>query len=88
MIKTYLSCEVVQAEPMSELDFIKQVKLERPDRLQKLLLRGEGYKVTYSDRVVTWVAKETFERFFREINQEEEKLIVQSVISTNEHSAV
>lgn len=86
--KIFIACEIVHAEPMTELDYVKNVKKEKPDRLQKLLLRDEGYKVSYSDHLVTWMPKEFFEGFFRPLSAAEEKTIIENVISRHDRQPV
>ena len=62
-MKKYLGVKIVEAEPMSEVAFINQVKNED---VPENCLRREGYKVVYEDGYVSWSPKEVFEKAYKE----------------------
>lgn len=80
----FIACELVQAEQMTELDFVMNVKCERLTKHQKSLFIGIGYKVTYQDGQYAWIPKDLFEKFFRPISENENSLIAKSLIDSND----
>lgn len=80
----YISCEIVHAEKISELDFVTKVKGEKLDRYNKLLFRGEGFKVTYQDNQVAYIPEELFTQFFRPLSPNENALVTKSIIESND----
>lgn len=60
---------------MDEITFLQTVKLETVSKERKMLSLGDGYKVMYSDNVVTWIGKDFFEAFFRPLTDSEVKFI-------------
>ena len=63
-MKKYLGVKIVEAEPMTNLDFQEKIKNSK-------LLPGvpflNGYKVVYEDGYVCWSPKEVFEKAYKEI---------------------
>ena len=75
-MKTYVGTKIIQAEPMDLATFTMQVR-PVPDTV-KVGPDGKGkpgYKVVYSGGYVSWSPKDVFEKAYREISEEEKKLI-------------
>jgi hypothetical protein len=72
MERAYIGTKVILAEPMREMVFLCGVKGVQwdPGREDR-----SGYKVRYEDGYVSWSPKETFERAYRLVT-EEEKIMV------------
>ena len=70
-MKCYIGTKIVRAEPQNEPprggDSVLMV-----DEFGKT---REGYKVVYEDGYVSWSPKETFERAYREVTDQERKLL-------------
>jgi predicted HAD superfamily hydrolase len=71
-MKAYIGTKIVNAEPMEEVDFFVNVKKQE-------LISGRdnrpGYLVMYEDGYQSWSPKETFERAYREVTDEEKEMI-------------
>lgn len=70
-LKLYVGAKIIQATPMTEIDFINKEK-EQPvseDRENR-----HGYKVVYPDDYVSWSPKETFENAYRLVTNGEKEL--------------
>jgi len=85
-MKKYLGVKIVEAEPMSEVAFINQVKNED---VPENCLRREGYKVVYEDGYVSWSPKEVFEKAYKEVgvvaDEKEERAILVNPSTGNWH---
>jgi len=71
-MKTYIGTKIVKAEPMTEVDFFVNIKKQEivSDKDNR-----HGYLVIYEDGYQSWSPKETFERAYREVTDEEKKMI-------------
>ena len=63
-MKTYIGTKVVQAEPMDDPNNDDNAGDPRP-----------GYKVVYEDGYLSWSPKDVFERCYREVTQDEYRLV-------------
>lgn len=71
MKKTYIGTKVVQGEPMSHNEFLKdQNKQVPPDEHDR-----PGFKVFYDDGYVSWSPHAVFEGHYREITPKEADLV-------------
>ena len=71
-MQSYIGTKVVQAEEMTEHDFLsdggnKAVDATRANR--------PGYKVVYADGYTSWSPKEPFELAYRPITEQEKAMI-------------
>jgi hypothetical protein len=81
----YISCEVVTAEKMNECDFITKVKGQQLKPFEKIILKkNNGYKVQYQDNQIAWVPSNLFESFFRTLSGNENSLLANSLIKSND----
>ncbi len=71
----YIGTKVIRAVPMSETDFLMQVKGKTKEELQQQETQGDGYKVTYEDGYVSWSPKKIFEQCYRKVSGKEIQLI-------------
>lgn len=71
-MESYIGTKIVKAEPMDKFTFQKTVKGETPSAEEE---NYEGYFVQYEDGYKSWSPKITFERSYREITEEEKKLV-------------
>ena len=60
-MQKYLGVKIVQAEPMSQKEFIDSI--ERPMAFVQGLT--EGYKVVYPDGYISWSPKDVFEKAYK-----------------------
>ena len=63
-MKTYIGTKVVQAKPEN-----------RPGKKAGDPAMEAGYKVVYEDGYVSWSPKNVFERCYREVTQDEYRLV-------------
>lgn len=71
-MKSYIGTKIVKAEPMTEVDFFVNIKK------QEIISNKDnrpGYLVFYEDGYQSWSPKETFERAYREVTDEEKMMI-------------
>jgi hypothetical protein len=81
----YIACELVQAEPMNECDFITKVKAQQLKPFEKIILKkNNGYKVHYQDNQIAWIPSNLFESFFRALSRNENSLLAKSLIESND----
>lgn len=80
----YISCEIVHAEKISELDFLIKVKNEFIPKKSIHLFNGDGFMVTYQDNQVAYIPKELFIKFFRPLSENENTLLTNSLIQCND----
>jgi hypothetical protein len=76
MEEVYIGTKIIAAEPMDELMF--SIKIKRVDRVIPVDSNGAGqpgYKVRYEDGYISWSPKETFERAYRKVTNEEKIII-------------
>jgi len=71
-MKTYIGTKIIKAEPMTYGDFCKDQQMEKESYNK---VEDEGYKVVYPDGYGSWSPKEVFENVYREVNDNEIKLI-------------
>ena len=69
-MKTYIGAKIIQAEPMDEISFLKEVK----GRHEKHETRP-GYLVIYPDGYKSWSPKEVFENAYRKVTEGEKALV-------------
>ncbi|MBX4259741.1 hypothetical protein KTC96_24765 (plasmid) [Clostridium estertheticum] len=62
----YQCHKIVEAEPMTFDDFIKETGRES----NKVEIPNDGYKVVYKDGYVSWSPKEVFENGYTVIKEE------------------
>ena len=70
MEEVYIGTKIIAAEAMTEMEFVYKIKGEN--------FKGSdrpGYKVRYEDGYVSWSPKETFERAYRLMTDNELKII-------------
>ena len=67
-MKKYLGVKIIEAEPMSEIDFLQQVKKEP---IEEGRGNREGYKVVYPDGYVSWSPKDVFEKAYKKMFTDE-----------------
>ncbi len=76
MKKTYIGTKVVGAEPMSKNTFAQRDGTSiKPDAVD-----AEGYMVEYADGYRSWSPKEVFENNYREVSEDETRLIKEAPI--------
>ena len=68
-MKTYIGAKIIQAEPMTHAQFLKDQGREYTCE------HVEGYKVIYPDNYISWSPKVVFESAYREILDSERELI-------------
>ena len=73
MERIYIGTKIVAAEPMGEKQFISMYR--RDQQMPKDIIERPGFKVRYEDGYVSWSPKETFERAYREITDEERRML-------------
>lgn len=68
-MKTYIGTKIINAVEMSEHEFVKNkmIEVQPEDRA--------GYKVIYADGYESWSPKDVFEKAYREISDDEKKLM-------------
>ena len=71
-MKAYIGCKIVQAEPMDQLTFKKEIKGEHHEGVHAT---AEGYLVVYPDGYKSWSPKGVFEIAYREVEPEEVALV-------------
>ena len=70
-MNTYIGTKIIQAEPMDECTFLREVKHQNdPNRETR-----PGYKVVYPDGYVSWSPQDVFEAAYRAISDGELALI-------------
>jgi len=69
-MKSYIGVKIIQAAPMSEIDWLKESGENRENGGR------DGYKVIYPDGYVSWSPKSVFDRAYREIHISEKDLIL------------
>lgn len=68
---TYMGCKIIQAEPMDECTFLREIKgIGTPGRETR-----EGYVAIYPDGYTSWSPKGVFESAYRLVTSEEKQLI-------------
>ena len=67
-MKKYLGVKIVEAEPMTNLDFQEKIKSSK-------LLPGvpflNGYKAVYEDGYISWSPKDVFEKAYKELQEQD-----------------
>jgi len=74
-MKAYIGAKIIQAEPMDEVTFLKEVKKESRVELIENRETRPGYHVLYPGHYHSWSPKEVFEEAYRPINEGEKDLI-------------
>ena len=69
-MKSYIGSKIIQAEPMDEVSFLREVKGKTVNHETR-----PGYKVVYPDGYTSWSPQKVFETAYREITQSEFNLI-------------
>ena len=77
-MKTYTGTKIVNAMPMSEGIFLRDVKRVAVPLPTQMI--NDGYMVVYEDGYKSWSPKEVFERCYREITPAEIALSRQTQI--------
>ena len=67
----YIGCKVIEAKRMSKREFAIAHNRENVKKEDN----ASGYCVKYPDGYISWSPKETFERAYRVMSQEEKRLI-------------
>ena len=70
----YIGTKIIRGVPMSEHEFLMQVKGKTQEEVQRQETQGDGYKVTYEDGYVSWSPKRVFEQSYRRISSKEKDL--------------
>uniref|UniRef100_A0A6M3JMZ4 Uncharacterized protein n=1 Tax=viral metagenome TaxID=1070528 RepID=A0A6M3JMZ4_9ZZZZ len=69
-MKSYVRTTIVQAETMSEFEFLRLKK-----RSIEGILNRQGYFVRYPDGYESWCPQDEFERVTREVSEKEATMI-------------
>ncbi len=73
--KCYIGTKVIRAMPMTETEFLINVKHKKADDVKNQETHGDGYKVTYEDGYISWSPRHVFEQCYREVSIKEHGLI-------------
>ena len=72
-LKSYVGTKIINAEPMSRFDYLSKIQDQE-------IPTGEdepGYLVVYPpDNYRSWSPEDVFERCYRQISEEEKKIII------------
>lgn len=72
-MKNFVGTKIIKAESMDECSFLQTVKgQDISDRETR-----PGYKVQYEDGYISWSPADVFERCYREITDQEIKMIIE-----------
>ena len=74
-MKAYIGAKIILAEEMTETEYLNTYKKGTNEESQG----REGYLVQYSDNYKSWSPKETFETAYREVTEEERRLLKQTI---------
>lgn len=72
MEEIYIGTKVIAAEPMDENCFLHNIKKQEPP---EGFVNREGYCVRYEDGYRSWSPKETFERAYRKMTDQEKGMV-------------
>ncbi len=75
MPERYIGTKIILAEPMDEFTFQRTVKGVVTPADSFAPAPRDGYKVMYEDGYVSWSPKDTFEKAYRKISNNELNLI-------------
>ena len=76
MMKTYIGTKIVNAEPMSERDWVMESGRVEDSAVDEVGASPPGYRVVYPDGYASWCPKDAFENVYRELSPEEAKHIL------------
>jgi hypothetical protein len=84
-MKAYVGTKIIKAEGMSEQEFGRKYKGTTPEENQE---DRSGYMIEYPDGYKSWSPTPTFEAAYREISDEEVRVISSAIVNGEKDKAL